>query len=333
MSQKILEKYKKLLEREVSFIVHFNDVFSEREVDFDAELTATARNLGKFSDMHFPIGKNPKFADYGVNLLNDLLEEQKRILEIIREKGATPPKTQLSDQTKTPVAILNKADRNSKTTKNNRNGEDFHLAITDNGLEIYTVPLSLLQTLETHGKILALYKIENEKLVVTNGNKEQFRSSIIATTRYFPEILTPVFQYKNKKELLEAKRLGKHPKVIPTQENLIEFAYKDKFGNVRLSIKNPKEFAKIFTNTKPGGNIKICVNNKCIDAVYTSSLKEIPEGKLGIYQNIADEQLGETFYVEVVKKSADCNNETETAYAILKSLCKKFEEAQIDIKI
>ena len=332
MSQNILEKYKKLLEREISFIVHFNDVFSEREVDFDAELTTTMRNLGTLSDTHFPIGKNPKLADYGVNLLNDLLEEQERILKIIKEKSGKSIKTQLSDQTKSPVAIINKADRNNKTTKNNRNGEDFHLAITDNGLEIYVVPLSLLQTLETHNKILALYKIENEKLVVTDGNKEQFRSSIIATTRYFQEILTPVFQYENKKELLEAKRLGKHPKVIPTQESLIEFAYKDKFGNVRLSIKNPKEFATTLSKIKLGDNIKICINNKCISAIYTSSLKEIPEGKLGIYQNIADEQLGETFYVEVVKKSADCNIETETAYTILKSLCKKLESAKIDVK-
>ena len=326
----ILKLYGDLLERPISGIVHFNDVFAESPIDPDAELTAITRNLGNFSDLRFPIGKNPKLADYGVSLLNDLIKEQKRIIDHIRKKTGRKINQDFSD--KAVLSIINKADRNSKTTANGKNGEDFHLAITNNGLEVYVVPLARLQALETRNKILALYRIPNEKLSVTDGNREQFRSSIIATTRYFPEILEPVFQYKNEKELLQAKESGNHPNVIPEQEHLAEFSFSDKFGNIRVSVRNNFQFKESFKNLKIKDIVGIKTgNSNPIKAVYVTCLKEIPNGEIGIYQNIADDKTEKAGYWEIVKKSEDCNNEKETATTILEKENPNFRNEPISI--
>ncbi|MBU1445700.1 hypothetical protein KKD70_00355 [Patescibacteria group bacterium] len=326
----ILKQYKDLLDRQVSGIVHFNDVFAENPVDIDSELTAIIRNLGNFSDLRFPIGNNPKLADYGVNLLNDLIEEQRRILKIVQDMSGKNIDHHFSN--KAVLAIVNKADRNSKTTAEGKNGEDFHLAITDNGLEIYAVPLARLQALETRNKILALYRIPNEKLVVTDGRHEQFRSSIIATTRHFPNILEPVFEYFTKEDLIRAKENGTHPNVIPEQKYLAEFAFSDKFGNVRVSVRNNKEFKKYFDSYKIGDVVKIKVNgSEPVNAFYVTSLKEIPVGEVGIYQNIADVATEGAGYWEIVKKSEDCNHEKETATAILEHINPNFRDEDISI--
>ena len=326
----ILKKYKDLLDRQVSGIVHFNDVFAENPVDIDSELTAIVRNLGNFSDLRFPIGRNPKLADYGVNLLNDLIEEQRRILKIVHDMSGKNVDHNFSN--KAVLAIVNKADRNSKTTAEGKNGEDFHLAITDNGLEIYAVPLARLQALETRNKILALYRIPNEKLVVTDGRHEQFRSSIIATTRHFPNILEPVYEYETKEDLIKAKENGTHPNVIPQQKYLAEFAFSDKFGNVRVTVNNNKEFKKYFDTYKLGDIVKIKVNgSEPVEAFYVTSLKEIPNGAVGIYQNIADMATEGAGYWEIVKKSEDCNHEEETATVILENINSDFRNEEISI--
>lgn len=325
----ILKQYIDLLSRPKSGIVHLNDVFAESDTDPDSELTATIRNLGNFSDLRFPIGQNPKMADYVVNLLDDLIEEQKRIISLILEKTGKVINQDFSN--KAVLAVINKADRNKTTTSDGKNGEDFHLAITNNGLEIYVVPLERLQALETRNKILALYRIPNQKLIVTDGNHEQFRSSIIATTRYFPEILEPVFQYKDQAELLHAKQSGLHPDVIPVQKNMAEYAFSDKFGNVRISVKDNIQFKQnIINNTENSNIVKIRAGDSDpLEVFYVTSLKEIPNGKLGIYQNIADAETVGAGYWEIVKKSEDCNNETDTACTILQNINPNFKNEQI----
>ncbi len=327
---KIIKPYQYLLERSTSGIVHFNDVFAENPIDLDAELTATTRNLGNFSDLRFPIGQNPKLADYGINLLNDLIAEQQRIIKLIQKKTGKVVNRDFSG--KAVISIVNKADRNSHTTAGGKNGENFHLAITNNGLEIYAVPLTRLQALETRNKILALYRIPNEKLYVTDWTREQFRSSIIATTRYFPEILEPIFQYESVEELLERKKSGQHPDVIPQQKNLAEFAFSDKFGNVRISVKDNNKFKNKFGNKLIGDTLRIKIgDSKLVDMIYVTSLKEIPRGKIGIYQNIADGETSGAGYWEIVKKSEDCNNETETATVILEKVNSNFKNESISI--
>ena len=73
------KKYLELLSRPSRSIVHFNDVFFEHEVDFDAEMTVMFRNLTEFSSLMFPIGDHFKNADYGIVLLDDLIDEERRI--------------------------------------------------------------------------------------------------------------------------------------------------------------------------------------------------------------------------------------------------------------
>lgn len=324
----ILPHYRNLLQRDSLAIIHFNDVFAERAVDIDAELTTRIRNLGSLSDLTFPIGKQPTIADYSINLLNDLIEERARIIQLIQERNGKDLSQQFHN--KTILSIINKADRNETTTAHGKNGEDFHLAITNNGLEIYAVPLKTLKTLETRNKILALYRIPNEKFVVSNGQKEQFRSSMIATTRYFPEILEPIFQYNNEAELLEAKQKKTHPTVIPVQDTLAQFAFADKFGNVRIFVKDNTLFTQNIQQRKYGETISLHIGNKSLELLYVTSLKEIPINTLAIYQNIAD-KAENTGYWEIVKKSADCNNDAENAFALLKKFHPSFEQEELTI--
>jgi len=327
----MLEKYKKILEKEIAGIIHFSDVFTENNIDFDSELTVTFRNFGKLSDLRYPIGTNNKKADYGANLLNDLLAEQKRILTILEKNSGK--KINLETLEKNVIAILNQADRNSITTKDNKNGNNFHLAITDNNLIIFAVPLNLLETLETRNKILALYEIPNELLKTTDGTKEQFRSSIISTTRFTPEILKPIFEYKDTEELLKSKEKNTHPKLIPEQKILAKYAFTDKFGNIRFFVKNNKQFKKNIVNVNFGDKIKLEIGDKKIEVFYVESLKDIPNGEIGIYQNISDLNIGNDGYWEVIKKSENCNFETETAETILKKLNPNFKNEEIKIYI
>lgn len=326
----ILKQYQELLCRPVAGIVHFNDVFTDHDIDFDAELTTTIRNIWSFSDLRFSIGKNPKWADYGINLLHDLIKEQRRIIDFIQTKTHTIITSDVVD--KAVISIVNKADRNSITTTHWQNGEDFHLAITDNGLEIYVVPLIRLQALETRNKVIALYRIPNNSIPFIDGNHEQFRSSIIANVRYFPEILEPIFEYKNKEELITAKQNGTHPTIIPIQTKLAEFAFSDKFGNVRISVLDNEKFIHNIKKHNKGEIVHIRIwNSDPVKAVYVHSLKEIPENHLGIYQNIADETSSNTSYWEIVKKSEDCNNDTTTATTILQQLNPNFEHEEFFI--
>lgn len=314
---KILPKYKKYLTRPIRGIVHFNDVFSEREIDFDAELTVIFRNLGNFSDLTFPIGGNPKLADYGAVLLDELLGEEKRIIKKVKEVSGRVIGEGLRD--KAVLSVINCVPRNSETTGNGKNGKDFHLAITENGAEIYAVPLERLSALETRNKILALFRIPNEKHPFFDGKREQFRSSIITTTRYCPEILEPVFQYDNADKLIAAKKSGKHPQMIPLQVKIAEVAYIDKFGNVRISIRDNNEFFARFFDKKIGDKVEIKIGDSGnIIAYYVDSLSEIPEGELGIYRNVADGEGNGAGYWEVAKKSKDPNNETQSVAEILR---------------
>lgn len=332
----INEKYLELLSRPSRTIVHFNDVFFEHQVDFDAELTVMFRNLAKFSSLKFPIGKNPKDADYGVVLLDDLLDEEHRIIEKIRDSGtASAIKIFEGREKKQVLCIVNTAPRNNETTENGRNGEDFHLAITANGLEIYAVPLARLQGLETRNRILALYRIPNENFISTDGIREQFRSSIVSTSRYFPDTLVPVFQYDTVEELMEAKESGSHPQVIDVQESSAELAFIDKFGNVRISVKDCKAFTKSISNVAYGEKISLQIgDSKELKVNYVTCLKDIPTGEIGLYQNVADKtyEYSDAGYFEIVKKSADPNNEKEPASFILNDLNSNFSSEIFKIK-
>ena len=329
------KKYLELLSRPSRSIVHFNDVFFEHEVDFDAEMTVMFRNLTEFSSLMFPIGDHFKNADYGIVLLDDLIDEERRIIEKINSVGSPAGKEIFANRLEKQVlSVINCAPRNEDTTCNGKNGLDFNLAITDNGLEIYCVPLERLQGLETRNRILALYSIPNENLVSTDGEREQFRSSIITTSRYFPEKLEPVFEYDDVNELLEAKSNGTHPDVIPTQEHDSELAFIDKFGNVRISVRNAQEFLGDISNKEFGDTIYISSGkSKKIKATYVTCLKDIPEGEVGFYQNIADQRntWSGASYFEIVKKSSNPNTERNPASKLLSKLNSNFRNEEFKV--
>ncbi len=315
----ILPQFQQLLKRRNSAIIHFNDVFTDREIDFDAELTVTMRNLGQLSDRHFPIGQNPRLADYGANLMHDLLLEKQRLLALTKTEHSSEQSI---------ICLINCAPRNLETTQNGQNGQDFHLAITTAGLEIYAVPLTLLSTLEARHQILALYRIPTANHPFFDGEHEQFRSSIIATTRFAPEILDPIFQYPNQNSLIEAKISGKHPQLIPLPTKP-QIAYRDKFGNVRLAVPDLVQFTQQLQPTHLHQQVKLCFANSPAElrAFYVNSLKEIPQDQLGLYSNVADpspqansQVLPQFGYLEIAKKSATPNQELHSAAAQLTAI-------------
>ena len=336
-----------LLTRSTRTIVHFNDVFTERYVDFDATLTTSYRNTcPPEKNWYFPIGKNPKSSDYGVVLLNDLEEEQLRIIHIaekLSKNNNTPIHPdiikRIESMKKAPIAIINIAPRNKETTIGGKNGKDFFLAITNNHVEIYTTSLERLRDLETRCAIIALYVIPNEKHPFFDGKHEQFRSSVITNARISPDFLEPLFEYNNQEELIQARIQKKHPSLIPTQETLGEFAFADKFGNVRVTVKNVKLFQKYLEDNTEDKMVGIQVgDSEIITAHNVNSLSEIPDGELGIYQNIADpdginlplhEDIPHGAYFEIVHKSFNPNKEQFPAITVLKSLNKNFKNDPI----
>jgi|GEM_PF-2469162 len=335
MSLPVSDKYLELLKRTPRGTVQFNDVFFEREVDFDAELTVILRNLGQFSNLLFPIGKNPLFGNYGAVLLDDLLAEERKILKRIKQNCSPDVYRPIEERLeKAIITIINCAPRSALTTRNGMNGEDFHLAITDRGLEIYCVPVERLEALETRNRILALYRIPNESLRATDGSLEQFRSSIIATTRYFPETLEVIYQYENAEQLMKAKKQGEHPNAIPTQSKSAQLAFVDKFGNVRISVLDNEEFMQKCNNPSFGDKLQIKIgDSQSVVAYYVQALKDIPTGELGIYQNISDKLTNGSHatYWEIVRKSEDPNNEPYPAAKALEALNPNYMEEEFSV--
>ncbi len=307
------EQYQQLLKRPLEAILHFSDVFSGPEVDFDAELTATFRNLGVLSDRPYFVGGNVHLAGYGAVLINDLSLERKRIAEKLNVPFA--------HKEDALCVILNTLPREGYRVEDAPNGRDFHLAITDQGVEIFAVPLATLSALESRNAIVALYRIPNAQIPLTDGMHEQFRSSIIALSRYQPEIFETVFEYETVEDMIRAKLYGMHPDVIPVQENEVEFAYSDRFGNVRLSVRDGERFLAQLGDLQYGDEVHIFVGkNEVMSAIYTDALADIPVGKTGLYQNVAD--ISRTHrrakYWELVKRSDHCLTDKEMAIDLLK---------------
>lgn len=312
----ILDVHAEKLERATAGLVSFNDVFPEKDYDFDAELTTQFRHLS-VTIPHFtsvPIGENLHLSEYGSVTIDDLISERTRILhEAIRDSKPSHPdliRAELESQ-QAVLGILNRAPRNNETTNAGRNGKDFYLAITDNGVEFYTVPADLLSALETRNRILGLYRIPTAKIPFTDGKNEQFRSSLIANVRYRPEILVPVYQYASRADLITAKTDQEHSSPVPEQKSLLQPAFVDKFGNVRLSISNDAEFRDKIDRYSRDGVVGIGSNITGIyDAHLVHSLKDIPEGELGLYSNVADsaDPNSPAAYWELVVKLKDPNN-------------------------
>lgn len=323
----MLPVFKDIIQKEAQAIIHFSDVFSPPEEDFDAELTAMIRNFGTLSDKTYYVGGNVALAGYGAVLLNDLIEERKRIS---KEVDLADPYQQT-----TLFCILNALPREGYRIENAPNGKDFHIAVTISGVVVFGTPLSTLSALETRNEILALYKVPNEKIPFTDGKKEQFRSSIIALSRFrAEEVMESVYEYETREELLEAKKSGVHKTPIVEQERGIEFAFSDRFKNVRLSVRDSRALRELLASSK-GKEVEVVVDGEfAFSVLYIDSLSEIPVGQMGLYENIADipSEYSQAGYWELVKRSDHCLTDSAMALDILRERTSDVHSAVIDIR-
>lgn len=306
------EYYQKLLKRPLEAILHFSDVFSGPETDFDAELTVTFRNLGTLSDKMYFVGGNARRTGYGAVLVNDLVLERKKI---VRELGVP-----LAQKDQAIALILNSLPREGYEASEAPNGRDFHLAITEEGVMIFAVPLSTLSALEDRNAIVALYRIPNARIPLADGEHEQFRSSIIALSRFVPESMEPVFEYDSVEDLMRAKLYGTHPSIIPSQKYDIELAYTDRFGNVRLSVRDGEEQLARLGMLQFGDELRVLVGEEEVArALYMDALADVPVGKFGLYENVADSMRSyrKAKYWEFVKRSDHCLQDEKMGFDAL----------------
>lgn len=334
----MLKQFATLLKRETRAVIHFSDTFSERPVDFDAKLTTTFRNVGNLQDMMIPVGEHPEWCVYGAVLLNDLAGEEYRLIARAKELGAANHpdiKRKIRQSEQALVCILNNAPRNKETTANGKNGRDFYLAISTSGVEFYTTPLERLSGLELRNEILALYRIPNEAQPFFRGEREQFRSSIITTSRLLPDHMETVFEYRTVAELLEAKESGSHPDAIPLPDYEAKVGFVDKFGNVRLDVRDIHTFLAKLQDTVNSGvvNLRFGTSQKTLTVHVVSSLRDVPEGEVGIYHNVADAlpDVGMPGYVELVRKMHNPNNPEEGIRVLLNAVSASWEQDEIAI--
>ncbi len=323
----MLSLYKDILAQEAQAIIHFSDVFSAPEIDFDAELTASIRNFGVLSDKTYFVGGNARLAGYGAVLLNDLMFERKRVSEKI-DLFDSYSKTTL-------FSILNSLPREGYESKDFPNGRDFLVAITQSGVCFFATPPATLSALETRNEIVALYRIENKNIPFTDGFKEQFRSSIIALSRFSPDVMEIVYEYENREDLLEAKKQGNHITPIPTQEQEIEFAFADRFGNVRLSVRDGEELRRCLEGKK-GKEITLRINEKeTLSVFYGEAFSHIPIGSLGLYENSADvlDPQRRASYWEFIKRSNHCLDDSMALDIIKEKSGEDAWNAKIEIEV
>ncbi len=276
-------------------VIQFSDVFGflpthspeaasrsvTDSVDFDAKLTAQVGNTDRFRDSEFPIGSWPALGDYAAVLLWQLRERQSQ------ENGKRPV-----------VAVVNCAPRTDGHFEAGTNGDEFYVATTENGLEIYS-PAIYLRGLAARGLIRTLHRIPNDCGLWAEG--EQFRSSTVVHARKQPDILMPA-------------ELSDIPKI--TQQVRVAFA--DKFGNVRLEVADRKAVGEIVDSGTDRILIKIGKYGEQVVRV-ARNLAEIPKGKIGIYRNPSeiDGDDGGPGYVEVARRVDNPNTTTDHAHEIL----------------
>jgi hypothetical protein len=109
------------------------------------------------------------------------------------------------------------------------------------------------------------------------------------------------------------------------------FAYADRFGNVRLSVRKSEELRNRLQRDK---KVKVLIEGKCAcEARYVTSLADISVGEMGIYENIADAQrpFQESGYWELVKRSDHCLEDTSMAYDVLKGYAQDVWNADIEL--
>lgn len=295
-------------ERRREATIQFSDVFGDLPVsarkpgipDFDAVLTAQVRNTGRFSDAYFPIGDWPALGDYAAVLIEQLRADQLSSHQNINAKTHPDEAALAASLGAAVVAIVNCAPRRADHHQEGENGDAFFVGLTAGGAEVFA-QLPYLRGLHARGQLRELYMIPNDSGVWAPG--EQFRSSCVTQARRSPEILEPV-------GLDESCP-------IPALELDGRVAYADKFGNIRLEVKNIQALQDVLS---PDNKVVLDIDGmaQLTDVLAVKQLTDIPEGKLGIYRNPADNHGDEgVAYLELVRRVSNPNNSASHAYASL----------------
>lgn len=278
-----------------------SDVFPEGG-DFDAGLTTDYRHL-RPKDTRDGIGDDPVLGAYGVELIAQLVDDaHEQIRKAVREaqlesrflwkKKLHPDVRRAYDAFRSGAirVIANNAPRTEDNQSNN--GDNFWLALLDNGVEVYATPLQLLRYVKH--RVVSLFEIPNQGHPHFDGSREQFRSSLIARSgqvpghlrRARPALLTSAF--RDKPEL--------------------EFVYGDPYGNKRLRTDNIAQVRELLRRLAIGHELPrigliVGENRKFVSAVVGNSLSSIPDGEWGLYRNVADGERTEgPGYYELVHK-------------------------------
>ena len=77
--------------------------------------------------------------------------------------------------------------------------------------------------------------------------------------------------------------------------------------------------------------LHVGTSKKTLALHYVSSLRDIPEGKLGIYKNVSDGDTSGAGYVELVRKLHDPNHADETAATRLAKSSPQWQHEEIGI--
>lgn len=221
-------------------------------------------------------------------------------------------KTTIHDRTR--QVVVNSAARN-KGPSNCTNGEDFFLGLTHNGIEIYCTPVELLRF--GRRDIVSLFRIPNAGHPLFDGQKEQFRSSLITLSRHFPEHLELVYRYNSRRELVAAIDSG-YETTIPDQYHPLQVAFCDRYGNVRARAKRIGAVRQqIERHASAGGLIGLVPDGRpttdAIAAHVVSCLDDIPPNAIGVYENVADGKPSdeEPGYIEIVQKFPEGGGEEQ----------------------
>lgn len=299
------------LERPTGALHSFNDVFSTGDEDFDAALTTQYRHLRPRDteygvggrDLRDSHGVEPVLrAAYGVELVAQLLDglqaEVKSAISRAEVLGrglhSNIEDARCFVQSKAVRVIANSAPRSDKKGQNN--GTNFYLGILDNGLEVYATPIDALTYVRE--RIVALFEIPNVDHPLFDGEREQFRSSIIARTCEEPSHLKRIFGNADWPQCID-EILGHLPgfhdidvPIIPQQDHLLQVAFVDEFGNVRVRARAKGATRKSIQAALKDNSFQIGIGGVEDDrrrrVRLVSSLDDLKEGELGFYENVSD---------------------------------------------
>lgn len=280
MSANALETY---LRRPTGALYSFNDVFST-DGDADAVIATRAGHLRLHQDLDWRID-DPLTAAYYAELMAKEVDRIGMIIEDARAHGYSHPDIDRAEQDSRDKAIrviLNLAPRKEAAM----NGHDFLLAVADNGTEFYATPPEALSFVRH--RLRHVLRIPTEGHPLFDGKREQFRSSRIAGTCWVPG--HPVAVDNGSRETALA--------VIPDQQHPLQVAFVDKFGNIRLRARNARE-ARQSLGRKQSVAVHIGDERSRFNALVCGSLREVPLGQLGIYENTSDGSQDGPGYIEL----------------------------------